>query len=393
MAVKVKRDEYGCSPDRQSPDYCPVITVGASYPGFLSAMLRLVHGDVVDIAYASSAPLKLYAQYNLDPNAYFDKLSQVSNRLSPGCIRSVKESLLNIQNEVQDTDDDSDNDDNDDKLRSLAKRMGICAQGGELPVYIKTEEVLWNEVLFAIASNFADFNMENYPPSPNNDLIRACQAFEVASTDTDDYGKLRKFWQVVQTSVDYVPEEGEQQQSEKCFDLRVQIPAGPRGTVTCSDWTGCGGGISGLSWDFQLCTELIVQTGYSSQSMFPTHPWTYNALKKHCQSRFGVNPTPTRLVDMWHFDDLAGQKNATRFIFTNGLNDGWSSLSILDSIPSQSIVALNMPNGAHRSDLYHFGPISTDTDDIRETRLRVIDTLTQWLTEIKATMYSGNGCH
>ena len=196
---------------------------------------------------------------------------------------------------------------------------------------------------------------------------------------------------MVQTSVDY--EEGggknkeKEQRVDECFDLRVQVPSGPQGTVTCADWTGCGGGISGLSWDFQLCTELIVQAGYSTHSMFPARPWTYEALREYCQLRFGVNPTPTRLVDQWHFDDLAGQ-GATRFLFTNGLNDAWSSVSILESNPAQSIVAINMPNGAHRSDLYHFGPISSDTDDIRQTRLRVIETLTQWLTEIKAGMHS-----
>lgn len=49
-----------CSPDRDSPNYCPIVTVGASYPGFLSFLLRIVHGDFVDISYASSAPLYMY---------------------------------------------------------------------------------------------------------------------------------------------------------------------------------------------------------------------------------------------------------------------------------------------------------------------------------------------
>lgn len=165
VTVKVKREAYGCSPDRASPEYCPVITVGASYPGFVSAMLRLVHGDVVDVGYASSSPLMVYSQH-VDPHAYFDKLSQVANRLSPGCSRAVKNALLEIQDRLQDGQDDENQD-----LRLLALRMGICAQGDELPAYIQTRELLWNEVLFAIASNFADFNMENYPPSPTNDII------------------------------------------------------------------------------------------------------------------------------------------------------------------------------------------------------------------------------
>ena len=63
-----------CSPHRNSSFYCPVITVGGSYPGFLSAMLRVVHPDYADASYASSAPLKLYDQ-STDQNVYYDIVS------------------------------------------------------------------------------------------------------------------------------------------------------------------------------------------------------------------------------------------------------------------------------------------------------------------------------
>ena len=67
------KDELGCSQfDRNdSKHYCPVVTVGGSYPGFLSAMFRLAYSDFVDISYASSAPLKLYDQ-RTDQNVYYD---------------------------------------------------------------------------------------------------------------------------------------------------------------------------------------------------------------------------------------------------------------------------------------------------------------------------------
>jgi hypothetical protein len=66
--------ELGCSDDRTSADYCPVVTVGGSYPGFLSAVLRLAHPDYADMSYASSAPLKLYDQ-STDQNVYYDIVS------------------------------------------------------------------------------------------------------------------------------------------------------------------------------------------------------------------------------------------------------------------------------------------------------------------------------
>ena len=39
--LKHKQKELGCSTDRSSKHYCPVISVGGSYPGFLSAMVSI----------------------------------------------------------------------------------------------------------------------------------------------------------------------------------------------------------------------------------------------------------------------------------------------------------------------------------------------------------------
>jgi hypothetical protein len=72
------KNELGCSYDRSSSKYCPVITVGGSYPGFLAAILRVAHSDYVDISYASSAPLKLYDQ-STDQNVYYDIVSNNIN--------------------------------------------------------------------------------------------------------------------------------------------------------------------------------------------------------------------------------------------------------------------------------------------------------------------------
>lgn len=50
--VQMVREKIGCSKDRTSKDYCPVISFGGSYPGFLAAMLRFRFPDIIDAAYA-----------------------------------------------------------------------------------------------------------------------------------------------------------------------------------------------------------------------------------------------------------------------------------------------------------------------------------------------------
>eukprot|EP00977_Amphora_coffeiformis_P003112 scaffold581_cov169-Amphora_coffeaeformis.AAC.2 len=374
VPVKTKQKTYGCSTDRQSPDYCPIVTVGASYPGFLAAMMRLVHSDIVDMAYASSAPLPLYAQ-TVDPNAYFDKVTEALETVSAGCPMAIKATLLEIETDILQSDED---------VRQIATRLGICADGDAMPDYITTPAMLWHELESTVAANFADFNMENYPPSTDSDTNRACNVFQ--DNGLDAYEKMQQFWHVLAGSANAEESEG----SSDCFDFHSQIPDGPRGTVTSADWTGGGDGKSGLSWDFQTCTDLVCQVGFGRQSMFPKRKWTLEALTGHCQSRFGVDPTPTRMVDQWHFDDLVGQ-NATRILFTNGLKDGWAADSILDSL-GPDLIVINMPNGAHHSDLNHKGPTSKDTDDIRNSYPLILHTITRWLTEVKTEMHRGDEC-
>ena len=85
--TKVFKDELGCPStsrrvDRSSSspataddyDYCPVVTVGGSYPGVLSALFRLAHSDFVDASYAASAPLKTHTQ-TINQNVYYDIVS------------------------------------------------------------------------------------------------------------------------------------------------------------------------------------------------------------------------------------------------------------------------------------------------------------------------------
>ncbi len=218
---------------------------------------------------------------------------------------------------------------------------------------------------------FSDFNMDNYPPGDETLLNRACHILQDESQDV--YGKMDNFFDLV--------EELNGQEPNSCgFDLRIQIPAGRNATISTSDWTGAGFGNDGNSWDFHCCTELIIQTGFSEESMFYPKKWTLDWLIDHCQTRYGISPTPYKLVDKYGFDDLS---KASRIIFTNGLKDGWSQSSIKES-PNDDCVVINLPNGAHHSELSHTGPSEEDTDDIQASFVQIQNQLAEWFDEINA---------
>ena len=167
--------------------------------------------------------------------------------------------------------------------------------------------------------------------------------------------------------------------------MTAQLPTGENATISSGDWSGVGTGPSGESWDFQTCTLEVEKIGFSEESMFPRRDWKMSWMIDHCMSRFGVVPRPYDMVQKWRFNgtDLV-ENNVTRIIFTNGLKDGWSVGGIKANL-SDSLIALNFPNGAHHSDLSGRGPSDEDTEDIKEGFRTITRILGSWLEEIRSS--------
>ena len=69
----------------------------------------------------------------------------------------------------------------------------------------------------------------------------------------------------------------------------------------------------------------------------------------------------------------------------NRLQDMWAGGSILTNI-SDTVVAINLENGAHHSDLYHRAPSpDLDTPDVTEAFNQIQNLLAKWLNDIKVT--------
>jgi Serine carboxypeptidase S28 len=343
-------DLAGCSPHRASEHYCPVIAVGGSYPGFLSAMLRVLYPDVVDISYAASAPLLMYAQA-VNHDVYYDIVTTAAERSSPGCAQAVRTTLVDVIDTIKAAP----------SLLNAASLMSVCLE--TLPAYLKDQD-MFQEALVQITSfKFADENMENYPPSPATGLYKVCQTFQQQDASLE---KMKNFLMSLDESAP---------KDSTCFDMTSQLPKGAGATLEDTD----GDYRDGEMWDFQTCTNLIFLLDLSETSMFPTSTATFEHLTERCRQRFGVTPRPWELVDFWGFDDLS---NASNILFTNGLQDMWSGGSYLQNV-SDTVIAINFENGAHHSDLLYRGPTDSDTDDVREGFVQIEETLALWLRELK----------
>ena len=348
--VKHLQKDVGCGP-RGTAGYCPVVAVGGSYPGFLSFLMRLRYPSVVDMSYAASAPVLFYAQ-QVEQHAYYDVVAKSADRSLPGCSGMVRKALDDVAELVSESDD----------VQQPLARIGVC---GNLPGYITDTTTLKEELMMVVGYSFAGLNMANYPPTNSTGLHAACQTF--ADSSLSSFEKVSQFLLTVNDS------------GEGCFDMNSQLPSGSFGTISSGDWSGVGTGDSGEMWDFQTCSLLVEQIGYSN--MFPDREWTFDWLNEHCEKRFGLTPSPTYLSEMFGFRDVK-TSGASKVIFTNGLNDGWVVGSITETLAEGDLVAFNFPNGAHHSDLSHSMPGPDDTPDVQQGHKDVEKLIGKWLKEI-----------
>lgn len=355
------RRQLDCS-ETDPTKYCPVITIGGSYPGFLSAMMRLRYPGVVDIGYSASAPMKFYSQEIGSQFDYYQVITNSAEKSVEGCSAAVRNSVRALH-----------------QLKSIGEvleSLWICYG---LPDYLIEGDLdlLLQEIDMIVMYTFANLNMGNYPP--DNDAVTtklrsACREIKDLESQNDPVGAIRLLLHDYAVKTD----------APACFDMNTQVPAGRNGTISGGDWSGCGAGTDGQSWDFQTCTFLVEQIGTNGQTdMFHPRNWTWSWLGDHCAARFGVQPQPRALADLWGFDsrNLVSRTGASRIIFTNGLNDGWSVGGITEDL-SDDVIALNIPNGAHHSDLSHDPPNKNDTDDVTEARAKALDYIKKWLEEI-----------
>ncbi len=322
------RSDLGCLPksnqtsnDDVDASYCPVVTVGGSYPGFLAAFARILFPGIVDMAYAGSAPMGFYAQ-ETNMYAYYNHVTKVAENALPGCSKAVKAALSKVQDRI-------DQSQNVEELVAVATEVGICE--GSIPDYIFEKgcdenvdvdcedfqtTTMANELMMVVGYTFANDNMASYPPGKETRTYGACQIFS-----SDTLSPTEKV-QTYLTQRLHQSEAKSLRNTEKaCWKMTDQLPTGPNATISGGDWSGDGTGSNGESWDFQTCTLLVEAIGFSEKdSMFPPRDWTLKWMKEHCQDRFGVVPRPYELVRKYRFgsNELAST-NVTRILFTNGL--------------------------------------------------------------------------
>ncbi|EDV27532.1 uncharacterized protein TRIADDRAFT_21030 [Trichoplax adhaerens] len=318
---------------------CKVVAFGGSYGGMLTAWMRLKYPNIIDAGLAASAPLYM-AGGVVSPNFFFPAVTKDYQDANPKCVPNIRKAFSAVLEMAKSK-----------SKQKVAKIFNVCNK-------LKTSADV-KQLIGWIRNGFVSMAMGDYPypasffgPLPAFPVNASCKYIVNASHPIQGMAKAMKLFYG----------------SKKCHDIYKQY-------VHCADPTGCGTGASAIPWDYQACTEILLPGSTNNKTdMFPPIPFTSKIRKQYCLKKYGVTPRPNWVATQFWANRLKGASN---IIFSNGNLDPWKNGGILKS-PSSSLVAIQIPHGAHHLDLR--GKNKNDPASVIKARKMEAKLIKKWIS-------------
>lgn len=320
----------------------PVIAIGGSYGGMLSAWLRMKYPSAVVGALAASAPIWQFT--DMVPCGDFYKIvTQDFANSGIGCSKNIRRSWKAINN-VSSTDEG---------LQWLSEEFGLCSP-------LKEEDV--GSFKGWLQETWVNLAMVDYPyeanflqPLPRWPIKVVCTHLPFV-TDVQDKVLLHGISQAVKVYYNYTG-------SAKCLNISQ--------TAT--------GNLGIMGWFYQSCTEMVMPMCTDGiQDMFEPQPWNFQAFSDECYDLFAVRPREHWAGTVYGGKNIASHSN---IIFSNGGLDPWMSGGVTRTI-SDSLVAIIIPDGAHHLDLRYNNEYDPAT--VLKARALEVQYFKQWIKQSKA---------
>ncbi|XP_077096963.1 dipeptidyl peptidase 2 isoform X1 [Siphateles boraxobius] len=320
---------------------CPVIVFGGSYGGMLSVYMRIRYPNIVAGALAASAPILSTAGLG-DSTQFFQDVTSDFQKINPACRDAVKGAFQKLNTLAQQKD-----------YSRIQSAFSLCKTPSTPKDIHQLNGLLRNAftMLAMLDYPYSTHFMGSMPAFP---VKVAC---ETMLNGTDLMLALRDTVGIVYNSTGWLT----------CYDLYSLY-------VECADPTGCGLGFNSYAWDYQACTEI--EMCYESNNvtdMFPAMTFTEQQREQYCSKRWGVLPRPGWLKTQFWGQDLS---TASNIIFSNGDLDPWANGGIRKTL-SPSLIAINIPEGAHHLDLRESNP--ADPESVIMARKKESEIIAQWV--------------
>ncbi|KAK7097322.1 lysosomal Pro-X carboxypeptidase-like isoform X1 [Littorina saxatilis] len=310
-----------------------VITMGGSYGGMLSAWMRLKYPNLVLGSLAASAPIWQFE--GLAPcGSFYEVVQRTFQTGSQQCVDNIAyswgamTSLWPVE------------------LDFLTKTFDFCKP-------IESKDDLSN-LLDWLAGVYGNMAMVDYPypasflePLPAWPVKEFCKHL---SEPLKDKALIAAVAEGVKMYFNYTGQ-------ASCINMSEEAT----------------GNLGDQGWGYQACTEMVMPMCSNNTNMFYNIDWDFSSYAATCKYEHGVMPRENWIsLNYWGKDIKA----ASNIIFSNGLLDPWSGGGVLESL-SPSLVAIQIPSGAHHLDLRGKNP--GDPADVIAARQQEKNIMKNWL--------------
>ncbi|XP_017656403.2 lysosomal Pro-X carboxypeptidase-like isoform X2 [Nannospalax galili] len=319
-------------------DSQPVIAVGGSYGGVLAAWFRMKYPHLVVGALAASAPIWQFE--DLVPCGVFMKIVTDDFKNSgTKCSQSILRSWGAI-NRISNTGTG---------LAWLTKTFHICHS-------LSSEEV--QRLKDWISETWVNLALVNYPyptnflkPLPAWPIKVVCEY--LINPHLSDSLLLQSIYQAVNIYYNY----SGQMRCNNIFETAIAS-------------------LGSQVWGYQTCTEIILPFCTNGiDDMFEPRDWNLDNFSDDCFKQWGVRPQPSWITTIYGGKNIHTHSN---IIFSNGELDPWSGGGVTEDL-SDSLVAVNIPEGAHHLDLR--ASTSMDPPSLQLARSVEVRYMKQWITD------------
>ncbi|KAF7651732.1 hypothetical protein LDENG_00106390 [Lucifuga dentata] len=322
--------------------HSPVIAVGGSYGGMLSAWMRMKYPHLVVGALAASAPIWHFPGMVPCGNLY-KIVTQDFAKSGYNCDVNIRRSWKSIDN-ISSTASG---------LQWLSEEFSLCSPLKKMDDVLGFKNWLQETWVYLAMVDYP-YEASFLQPLPAWPIQVVCKYLRFDSS-VSDYQLLHGVSQAAKVYYNYTG-------SASCLNTSQ--------TATSS--------LGLLSWFYQACTEMVLPMCTDGvHDMFEPQEWNFQAFSDECYAMFGVRPRADWARTMYGGKDISSHSN---IIFSNGELDPWTAGGVTHNI-SDSLVAIVMPDAAHHLDLR-----SSNHDDppsVRAARAMEAKYFQEWIRQAK----------
>merc|ERR1711936_1238285 len=318
------------------------VTFGGSYPGSLSAWMRLRFPHLVTGSLSSSGPL--FAKLD-----YFEYLQVVADALDttgPGCNIALTEALTTIEMMVE----------MEDTWLDLSNKFKLCST---LDGLNSMDVRSFMELLIDNLAGIVQYN-GRYP----EDIFSIC-AVMTDETLGDPVDRLAAVNEIML-----------EMSGEECVDHTYDAFLQD---LTNTNWAA--GGIGWRQWSWQTCTEFGWYQTTNQESSVYGSSLPLDFFERWCTDAFGENFNHEMLannVANTNIEYGGFQPSVSNVVFVHGSIDPWHAMGVLEDL-NEFAPSIYIPGTSHCADMYPDTP--DDPVELTAARVKIGELVNSWICQ------------